>query len=425
MRSLTVLILEDNPFQLMALHQMLNANQIFDVLTAPSVAQARQSLNKRGGVDIAICDLMMEGPDGLELIRHLALSGQARAVIILSSTEPSVQESVAQLARQQGIAVLGCLQKPASTVAIGELLEAYDALPDACDEPLPTPRSALSFEELYPAAQHGPIDLAVLSEQWVACYQPKVSLSGEVLGVEALVRWRHPEYGLLTPDRFMPALERAGLMVPLTWRVLGLALKLSADTLCEQGEALPVAVNITPQMLELADFAEQVLARLMHFGLPAHILTLEIVEQAAPEPATWQVEGLLRLRMHGCKLSIDDFGTGASNLERLLQLPFTELKLPAEFVRDMADDSRKSAVVAGAMLIARRMSLEVVFEGVESMDDFYSVMALGGASLQGYFISRPLLAHDVLPWINERRGLEASQIWPQNGLSQGHSPAGK
>jgi EAL domain-containing protein (putative c-di-GMP-specific phosphodiesterase class I)/CheY-like chemotaxis protein len=424
-RSLTVLILEDNPFQLMALHQMLNANQIFDVLTAPSVAQARQSLNKRGGVDIAICDLMMEGPDGLELIRHLALSGQARALIILSSTEPSVQESVAQLARQQGIAVLGCLQKPASTVAIGELVEAYDAQLGPCDEPLPTPCAALSFEELYPAAQDGPIDLSALSEQWVACYQPKVSLLGEVLGVEALVRWQHPEYGLLTPDRFMPALEGAGLMVPLTWRVLGLALKLSADRLCEQGEALPVAVNITPQMLEQPDFAEQVLARLVHFGLPAQILTLEIVEQAAPEPATWQVEGLLRLRMHGCKLSIDDFGTGASNLERLLQLPFTELKVPAEFVRDMADDSRKGAVVAGAMLIARRMSLEVVFEGVESMDDFYSVMALGGASLQGYFISRPLLVHDVLPWIAERSSPETRHVWQQSGLSRGHSPAGK
>jgi EAL domain-containing protein (putative c-di-GMP-specific phosphodiesterase class I) len=264
--------------------------------------------------------------------------------------------------------------------------------------------------------------VSVLSEQWVACYQPKVSLSGEVLGVEALVRWQHPEYGLLTPDCFIPALDSAGLMVPLTWRVLGLALKLSADMLCEQGEALPVAVNITPQILEQPDFAEQVLARLVHFGLPAQILTLEIVEQAAPEPATWQVEGLLRLRMHGCKLSIDDFGTGASNLERLLQLPFTELKLPAEFVRDMAEDSRKRAVVAGATLIARQMSLDVVFEGVESVDDFYSVMALDGASLQGYFISRPLLLHDVRSWIAERRSLQARQVW-LNGISQDHSPA--
>lgn len=425
MRSLTVLILEDNPFQLMALHQMLNASQVFDVLTAHSVTQARQSLNKRGEVDIAICDLMMEGPDGLELIRHLALSGQARAVIILSSVEPSVQESVAHLARQQGITVLGCLQKPASTVALGELLETYDEQFESPRDPLPTPRPTLSLDELYPPAQHGPIDMSVLCEQWIACFQPKVNLLGKVLGVEALVRWQHPEFGLLTPDRFMTAVEDAGLMVPLTWRVLDLALKLSADTLREQGEALPVAVNIAPQVLEQPNFAEQVLARLAQYQLPAQILTLEVVEQAAPELETWQLEELLRLRMHGCKLSIDDFGMGTSNIQRLLQLPFSELKVPAEFVRGMAEDSRKSAVVAGAMFIARRMSLEVVVEGVETIDDFYCVLALGDTSLQGYFVSRPLLAHDVLSWTAGRRSLDARQIWQENGLNQDRSPAGK
>lgn len=414
MRSLTVLILEDNPFQLMALHQMLNANQIFDVLAAPGVAQARQSLDKRGGVDVAICDLLMEGPDGLELIRHLALSGQARAVIILSSAAHSIQESVAQLARQQGITVLGCLQKPASAVALGKLLDGYDGQHELPDDPLSAPCSALSFNELCPHVRPGPIDVSALAPQWVACFQPKVSLLGEVLGVEALVRWQHPEYGLLTPNRFMPALEGVGLIAPLTWRVLELALSLSVDALRERGEALPVAVNIAPQLLEQPDFAEQVLARLARLELPARILTLEIVEQAAPEPETWQLEGLLRLRVHGCTLSIDDFGTGASNIQRLLQLPFSELKIPAEFIRGMAQDSRKSAVVAGAMLIARRMSLDVVVEGVETLDDYYSVMELGNASLQGYFIARPLQANHVLPWIAAHERRQAQPGRPTN-----------
>jgi EAL domain-containing protein (putative c-di-GMP-specific phosphodiesterase class I)/ActR/RegA family two-component response regulator len=426
-RSLKVLILEDNPFQLMALHQMLNANQVFDVLTAPCVAQALESLDNRGRVDIAFCDLLMDGPDGLELIRHLALSGQARAVVILSSAEPSVQDSVAQLARQQGITVLGCLQKPASVAAIGELLGRYDAQPDPHNDSLPTPAAwdALSFEELYPAARHGPVDVAALSEQWIACFQPKVSLLGEVQGVEALVRWQHPDHGLLTPNRFMPALENAGLIVPLTWRVLELALKLSADLFRESGEVLPVAVNIAPKVLEQSDFADQVLARLAQFDVQARNLTLEIIEQVAAEPETWQLEGLLRLRMHGCRLSIDDFGTGASNIQRLLQLPFTELKVPAEFVRGMAEDPRKSAVVAGAMLIARQMSLNVVVEGVETLDDFYSVMALGDASLQGYFIARPMLAQDVLPWLCERRRLNPSLAEQQNSVNPARSPAGK
>lgn len=106
--------------------------------------------------------------------------------------------------------------------------------------------------------------------------------------------------------------------------------------------------------------------------------------------------------MLGCKLSIDDFGMGASNIERLLQLPFSELKIPTEFVRGMADDVRKSAVVAGAMLMAQRLSMSVVVEGVETIDDFHSLLALGDPAVQGYFIARPMAASDFLRWVAER-----------------------
>src|ERR1700743_316265 len=112
MRALKILVLEDNPFQLMALHQMLNANGVFDVLTAESVESARQSLVNRGPVDIAICDLSLEGGDGLQLIRHLVETREAQALIILSSLDQEVREGAAHMARQQGLHVLGCLLKP-------------------------------------------------------------------------------------------------------------------------------------------------------------------------------------------------------------------------------------------------------------------------------------------------------------------------
>ena len=135
--ALNVLILEDNPFQLMALHQMLNANQVFNVLAADSVAAAQQSLANRGRVDIAICDLQMDGPDGLEMIRHLAETRQARAVIILSSTDTSVLDGAAHLARQQGLWVLGSLAKPASATALRKLLEVYSEGIEHDTAPLP------------------------------------------------------------------------------------------------------------------------------------------------------------------------------------------------------------------------------------------------------------------------------------------------
>ncbi|WP_439869123.1 EAL domain-containing response regulator [Pseudomonas syringae] len=404
MHSLKVLILEDHPFQLMALHQMLNANQVFDVLAADSVEVARLSLQSRGPVDIAICDLQMEGPDGLELIRFMAENGLARALIIVSCSAACVLEGVAQLALAQGLNVLGYMQKPASAGALYELLEAYGPGRSDCIEQAASGStfSALCAIELFDPTGSGPIDVASIAEQWITYFQPKVSLQGELLGAEALVRWQHPVYGLLAPGRFIEAIEAEGLTVALTWRVLDQALQFSAQAMREQGEALSVAVNIDPQVLQQLDFAEQITQALARHGVPATALTLEILEQDAARPETWQLEGLLRLCMQGCKLSIDDFGMGASNIDRLLQLPFSELKIPTEFVRGMADDARKSAVVAGALLMAQRLSMSVVVEGVETTEDVHSLLALGDPAIQGYFIARPMSASAFMRWVAER-----------------------
>jgi len=224
-----------------------------------------------------------------------------------------------------------------------------------------------------------------------------------------LVRWQHPQFGLLAPGRFMAAVEHAGLIAPLTWRMLELALKLSSEVLQARGEALPVAVNIAPVMLDQVDFTQQILALLARFDLPPEVLTLEIVESSVLNTSTWQLESLMRLRLQGCKLSIDDFGTGASNIERLLQLPFSELKIPSEFVRGMAEDARKSAVVAGALIMARRMAMNVVVEGVETADDYQALQALGKPAVQGYFIARPMSETDLLSWMAERTGSTSGQ----------------
>lgn len=125
MRPLKVLILENNPFQLMALHQMLNAFRIFDVLTAESVGSARESLHKCGAVDVAICDLYMDSSLGLELISELARKRSARAVIILSAAAPPAIESAALMAGKQGLKVLGCLPKPVTLGGLGQLLDSY------------------------------------------------------------------------------------------------------------------------------------------------------------------------------------------------------------------------------------------------------------------------------------------------------------
>ncbi|WP_346829320.1 EAL domain-containing response regulator [Pseudomonas abietaniphila] len=416
--SLKVLILEDNPFQMMALHQMLNANQVFDVLTADCVEVAQRSLELRGPVDIAICDLQMEGQDGLSLIGHLAASGMARTVIILSSAEDTVLDSAAQLARQQGINVLGVMRKPASVAAIGGLLSKW-LLGQSGTAQVVTPLTAAAspaLSPLDPTQNYAP--------QWIAHFQPKVSLDGELAGVELLARWEHPEHGLLMPGRFLPLIERAGLMGALTWHMLELALSLSHQRLLSHGHALPVAVNVPPVLLDQPDFIPRLLVLLERFPVRPQMLTLEVVEQSARQLAVVQFENLLRLRMAGCRLSIDDFGTGASNIQRLLELPFSELKIPAEFVRGLADDRRKSAIVGGALFMAQKMALDVVVEGVETADDYDALLMLGHPVIQGYFIARPMPEADFLNWLQvlERT---PERVLPFDTVRPGRAPARK
>jgi EAL domain-containing protein (putative c-di-GMP-specific phosphodiesterase class I)/ActR/RegA family two-component response regulator len=416
-RSLKVLILEDNPFQMMALHQMLNANQVFDVLTADNVEAAMGSLDRRGPVDVAICDLQMDGRDGLSLIGHLAATGLARSVIILSSAEQSVLDSAAQLARQQGIDVLGVMRKPASVAAIGALLSKWLRIRSGtADEPEPS--SVADPKKL------APLDASQdYSSQWIAHFQPKVGLDGELAGVELLARWEHPEHGLLMPGRFLPLVEQAGQMAALTWHMLEMALNLSYQQLLSRGRALPVAVNIPPVMLDEPDFVPRLLVLLERFPVRPQMLTLEVVEQSARQMAVVQFENLLRLRMAGCRLSVDDFGTGASNIQRLLELPFSELKIPAEFVRGLADDRRKTAVVGGALFMAQKMALDVVVEGVETIDDFEALQMLGSPVIQGYFIARPMAEADLLKWLHTLEHYP-ERVLPLESIRPDHAPAG-
>ncbi|WP_162094473.1 EAL domain-containing protein [Pseudomonas chlororaphis] len=401
MHSLKVLVLEDNSFQLMALHQMLNANGVFNVLNAESVAAARQSLDSKGPVDIAICDLYLEQADGLELIRYLAEQQRAKALIILSDAQADVREGAAAMARQQGLNVLGCLPKPASVTLVNELLSLYQQ----CFEPGPQAlslaqvRETLALDVFQPEAPTAEEGQAAVLRHGVAHFQPVVSQDGEVQGVEALARWQHPEHGLMLPAEFLPVIEFAGLEEAFTWLMLEQAMQLSAGVRLVMGRSLAISVNIPVGMLELPNFARQLEALLRRFEVPARLLTLEIVETTELQTDTAHVEALLRLRLIGCKLSIGDFGTGGTSLQRLLELPFTELKIPPAFVCGLAADERKSAVVAGAMSMARRMSLGLVLAGIESAADYEAAKRLGQARLQGCFIAEPMSAVAVRQWI--------------------------
>jgi diguanylate cyclase (GGDEF)-like protein len=235
----------------------------------------------------------------------------------------------------------------------------------------------------------GELRVAIDQRQLLLHYQPKLDLdTGEVRGVEALVRWQHPERGLVPPDSFVPTAERTGLINALTDYVLDMALGKAAHWL-EQGLSVPMAVNISARSLLDAGFPDRVLAALSARRIPPASLILEITETTIMEDPAHALAALQRLHDAGVYLSIDDFGTGYSSLAYLKQLPVDEIKIDRSFISSLTVDARDRLIVASTVSLGRALGLDVVAEGVEDGQTVAVLRTLGCDLAQGFLFGRP------------------------------------
>jgi len=243
----------------------------------------------------------------------------------------------------------------------------------------------------------------------VLYYQPKVDLrSGEVTGVEALVRWQHPEHGLLGPMEFLPLAERTALVTPLTTWVLGTALEQCAEWLA-RGLDVPVAVNVSERSLHDLRFPSEVAELLECAGVEGRSLHLELTERGLIADLATAMEVIDGLHALGVRLSIDDFGTGYSSLSRLLELPIQELKIDRSFVRDMERGDSGAAIVRSTIDLGHHLALEVVAEGVENEETLSELRRLGCDAAQGFHLLRPQPAENVSEWLLARAANAAAR----------------
>jgi diguanylate cyclase (GGDEF)-like protein len=240
------------------------------------------------------------------------------------------------------------------------------------------------------------IDAGTDTSQLLLHFQPQVRIrDGSVVAVEALVRWEHPERGLLLPDQFLPAAETGGLEIPLTYHLLRAGIEQAAEWLAV-GRPLVVSVNVSPRCLLDDDFVHRVLSEVTAAKLPPHLLKLELTEHtlmAEPERA---VSALQELHDFGVLVSIDDFGSGFSSLSQLKRLPADELKIDRGFILDLATDPDDSVLVRSAIELAHNLGLSVVAEGVEDLQALAILHALGSDFAQGHALSPPVCAADLL-----------------------------
>jgi diguanylate cyclase (GGDEF)-like protein len=248
-------------------------------------------------------------------------------------------------------------------------------------------------------ARLGELRRAIEQGELVLHFQPKLDLRSDRLsGVEALVRWQHPERGLILPAEFLPLAEHTGLIVPLTTWVLDAALA-QCRAWSDTGIDLPVSVNISERSLLDPTFPDHVAELLGRHELPGERLQLELTERSLIRDlraATAVVEGLHEL---GVRISIDDFGTGYSSLSRLRDLPINELKIDRSFVTDMDEDGQGAAIVRSAIDLGHHLGLEVVAEGVETEDTLGELRELGCDAAQGFLLLRPMAAERVTSWL--------------------------
>ncbi|MEU2179982.1 putative bifunctional diguanylate cyclase/phosphodiesterase [Streptomyces thermolilacinus] len=232
-------------------------------------------------------------------------------------------------------------------------------------------------------------------------YQPKVRFDGHVAGLEALVRWVHPERGRVPPDEFIAIAESSGLMPHLTEYVLETALGQVARWRA-QGLEVPVAVNVSPRDVHSPGFAGAVAARLARHGVPAGALQLEITEHVLLEDPQRAADTLAGLTGHGVKMSLDDFGTGYSSLVHLRRLPVSELKIDRSFVARLAVDTEDAEIVRCTVDLAHSLGLLVVAEGVEDDETWERLRDLGCDAVQGWLVAAAMPPQETTAWLRAR-----------------------
>ncbi len=390
--AMRILLIDDEPFALKLLIHQLRGLGHGDVI---GLARARDALDLlQAGeprIDMILCDLQMPEMDGVEFVRHLAGIGFVGGLVLISGEDERILHTAGRLARAHRLNVLGALRKPVDPARLRAVLEARRATTPTLVEPEP-------FD-------FGPEDLwrAITGGRVINHYQPKVALDGgEVIGVEALARWRQPDGELIGPDRFVPVAEQHGLIDALTRVVLVNALR-QVRTRREAGLDLHVAVNVSMANLDDLDFPDFIAREATRADVPLTSLVLEVTESRLMVDPLAPLDILSRLRLKHIELSIDDFGTGYSSLAQLRDLPFVELKVDRGFVHCACREPDLCAIFEASLGMARQLGLRTVAEGVENADDWRFLRDSGCDLAQGYFIARPMPAMAVAGWATEWR----------------------
>ncbi len=388
--NIKILILDDDIFMLKLLTRMLVKQGYTSVSSCDNGRDALKMIdNAVTCPDLILLDLNMPDMDGIEFVRYLVDRQYHGDLILVSGENERMLKTAEKLVHAHKIPMLGYLHKPVSPEKLTEIMNMWK--PHSLESQPQPHKKDYSAEEL---------KSAISNHELVNYYQPKVSVAtGEVMGVETLVRWFHPIDGLVFPDRFISIAEKNHLINELTISVLTNAFT-QAKLWQQSGLTLRVAINVSMDNLTSLDFQDLVVKLATDADLEPQKIVLEVTEsQLMSADARIPLEILTRLRLKRFHLSIDDFGTGHSSLAQLRDIPFDELKIDQGFVHRAWMDDTLRAIYDASLSMAKQLGMETVAEGVEDQKDWEFLRQTGCDLAQGNFISRPLKAADFSNWM--------------------------
>lgn len=337
-------------------------------------------------INIIVLDLFMPGIDGIELLRFLYENNSTASIIFMSGKDKTVLHTAQKLAHEEGMTVLGILQKPFRAEKLKKLLVKYiqqsSSQHRAVNE-MPSP------DELRRALDNNELTLV---------YQPQINIADrKIRGVEALIRWHHPVRGEIPASYFIPLAEKNNLITDISSFATRIAMR-QMGIWKNNGIDLQMSINFSPTILDDLDLPEKLVSCATETGADIANVTIEVTETAIMSDVMHYMDILARLKMKGFRLAIDDFGTGYSSLQQLVRAPFTELKIDRVFVQKMATDRECRSIVEISILLAHKLGLTVVAEGIETAKTWNMLHDLGCDLGQGYLMGKPMTAKEIESW---------------------------
>ena len=408
-----LLILDDDP-QVGRLIQLIAESAGVKARFLTRTQEFFQAVDDWSPSHIAV-DLVMPEMDGVEVLVKLAARRCGAKIIITSGVGTRVLDAAGRSANEHGLTIAGVLSKPFAPNSLRELLVGGTIAGKSRDETELFPRFGDDAAQPW-GVSAADLRVALDSRQFVLAYQPQIQCEGgDLAGFEALVRWAHPERGLIGPDLFIPCAEANDLIEPLTDQVFEMAAQWFAPRFA--GSDITIAVNLSSRDTSggasgAADstLVDRILGHCRDRGLKPENLILELTETSAMEDPVASLDLLTRLRMKGMQLSIDDFGTGYSSMLQLVRLPFSEIKIDKSFVTTAIRSVESRAVVESIVGLGHSLGLRVVGEGVEDMATLQFLREAGCDLAQGYHIAKPMLGDVATAWMecDSRRFLTGS-----------------